>query len=114
MRGVIDYTTQYYFKNGQIDHRQLIINTVVGGGSGYQNMAKIAAANLLLNTANNFDTSSYNGRPSEDAVMNSVKIITGAMGNAVGVGGGNIFTGGIMPSLYMNGTDAYFGNANYK
>ncbi|WP_185153143.1 RHS repeat-associated core domain-containing protein, partial [Chryseobacterium sp. 8AT] len=114
-RGVTDLSTQTLFKGSEnVDGRQLLINTVVGGGSGFQSVGKTALTNLSLNTANNFGTSYINGTGSQDAAINTVKIFTGALGNAAGVIGGNPFTNTVLPSLYMNGTDKMLNNANEK
>lgn len=112
-RGVTDFATQAYFKGvDNVDGRQLLINTFVGGGSGYKAMGYTALANLSLNTGNNFLTSYFGGTGSQDAAVNTVKIFTGALGNTAGIVGGNIFTNTILPSVYMNGTDKALNNAN--
>jgi len=111
LRGRIDYSTQALFKGtGNVDYIQLGINTAFGGGRGYQNMAKVATANLILNTANNFGTSAYNGGFSglyRDAPINTAKAVTGALGGAIGIVGGDV-----IGSIYGNGMDAYLGNVN--
>lgn len=112
-RGATDFATQAYFKGVEnVDGRQLLINTFVGGGNSLQSMGKIALTNLSLNTANNFGTSFVNGTGSQDAAINTVKVFTGALGNATGIVGGNIFTNTFLPSIYMNGTDKALNNAN--
>ncbi|PTT36516.1 hypothetical protein DBR28_10920, partial [Chryseobacterium sp. HMWF028] len=112
-RGLTDLSTQSFFKGAEnVDGRQLLINTFVGGGSGYKAMGYTALANLSLNTGNNFLTSYFGGTGSQDAAVNTVKIFTGALGNAAGIVGGNIFTSTILPSAYMNGTDKALNDAN--
>lgn len=111
-RGLTDFSTQAYFKGIEnVDGKQLLINTFVGGGGSYQGQAFVAGTNLLLNTANNVFGSGYDSR---DNSINAVKVMTGALGNAAGVVGGNIFTGTILPSVYMNGTDKILNDANEK
>ncbi len=113
-RGLTDLSTQTYFKGGieNVDRKQLFINTFVGGGGSYQWQGILAGTNLLLNTANNVFGSGYDNR---DNSINAVKVMTGALGNAAGViGGGNILTGTILPSVYMNGTDKILNDANKK
>ena len=108
LRGATDLATQAAFKNGEVDMRQLTINTFVGiGGKNYQAMAKVAGANLGLNTANNFATSELTGSSDKDVVINSAKIVTGVLGGAFGIVGG-----GVVGSIYGNGMDAYFNNVN--
>ncbi|MDR6546704.1 RHS repeat-associated protein [Chryseobacterium rhizosphaerae] len=112
-RGATDFATQAYFKGVEnVDGRQLLINTFVGGGNSLQSMGKIALTNLSLNTANNFGTSLYNGTFKQDATINTAKIFTGTLGTATGVVGGNTFTNTLLPSIYMNGTDKLLNNAN--
>lgn len=99
-RGLTDFSTQAYFKGAEnVDGKQLLINTFVGGGGSYQGQAFVAGTNLLLNTTNNVFGSGYDSR---DNSINAVKVMTGALGNAAGVVGGNILTGTILPSIYMN------------
>ena len=114
-RGITDLSTQAFFKGAEnVDGRQLLINTFVGGGNGLQTMGKVALTNLSLNTANNFGTSYMNGTGSQDAAINTVKIFTGGLGNAAGIVGGNNFTNTVLPSVYMNGTDKVLNDANEK
>lgn len=112
-RGATDFATQAYFKGVEnVDGRQLLINTFVGGGNSLQSMGKIALTNLSLNTANNFGTSLYNGTFKQDAAINTAKIFTGTLGTVTGIVGGNTFTNTLLPSIYMNGTDKLLNNAN--
>ncbi|WP_426279162.1 DUF6443 domain-containing protein [Chryseobacterium sp. S-02] len=114
-RGLTDLSTQSFFKGSEnVDGRQLLINTFVGGGNSFQTMGKVALTNLSLNTANNFGTSYINGTGSQDAAINTVKIFTGGLGNAAGIVGGNTFTNTLLPSIYMNGTDKALNDANEK
>jgi len=114
-RGLTDLSTQSFFKGSEnVDGRQLLINTFVGGGNSFQTMGKVALTNLSLNTANNFGTSYMNGTGSQDAAINTVKIFTGGLGNAAGIVGGNTFTNTLLPSIYMNGTDKALNDANEK
>ncbi len=100
IRGATDAATQALFKNGEIDMKQLFINTYVGGGSTYQVMAKIAGINLGLNTLNNI----YSTRNTslQSIPLNIGKIVTGVLGAGIGIVGGDI-----LGSLYGNGMDAY-------
>lgn len=110
IRGVMDVSAQAYFKNRNdgksgfenVDIRQLGINAFVGS----------ALPNFLLNTANNF----WGSRKTfwDDAPVNTVKIFTGAFGNATGNVGTNIVTKTILPSVYMNGTDQILYKASEK
>ncbi|WP_265427794.1 DUF6443 domain-containing protein [Chryseobacterium sp. YIM B08800] len=113
IRGATDLSTQAFFKGAEnIDGRQLLINTFVGGGNGFRSMGKMALTNLSLNTANNFGTSLYNGRFPQDATINTAKIFTGTLGTAAGMVGGNTLTNTLIPSIYMNGTDKLLNDAN--
>ena len=69
-RGLTDLSTQSFFKGSEnVDGRQLLINTFVGGGNSFQTMGKVALTNLSLNTATNFGTSYMNGTGSQDEAM---------------------------------------------
>ena len=117
-RGLTDLSTQTYFKGGinNVDGRQLLINTFVGGTGteSLQVAGKIGLANLSLNMTNNFGTSLYNGTFKQDATINTAKIFTGTLGTAAGVVGGNTLTNTLLPSIYMNGTDKLLNDANEK
>lgn len=114
-RGLTDLSTQSFFKGAEnVDGRQLLINTFVGGGNSFQSMGKTALANFSLNMTNNFGTSLYNGTFKQDATINTAKIFTGALGTATGIVGGNTFTNTLLPSIYMNGTDKLLNDANDK
>ncbi|GEM_PF-1959948 len=108
LRGSIDYSTQALFKGtGNIDYLQLVINTGVGGKIGNLSQGQVFVGNLGLNTANNLGTSAFGGTFSRDITMNAAKTATGALGGAIGMVGGEI-----VGSLYGNGMDQFFTNAN--
>jgi RHS repeat-associated protein len=111
-RGVTDLSTQSFFKGAEnVDKTQLGINTFIGGGNSITTIGKLAVANLLANTTNNVFGSGYDPR---DNSTNAVKVFTGALGNAAGMVGGNAFTGTVLPSIYMNGTDKVLNDANER
>ena len=117
-RGLTDLSTQTYFKGGikNVDGRQLLINTLVGGNGSesLQVAGKIGLANFSLNMTNNFGTSFYNGTFKQDATINTAKIFTGTLGTAAGIVGGNTFTNTLLTSIYMNGTDKLLNDTNDK
>ena len=117
LRGGSDLATQIIFKNGEVDTKQLAINTFVGiGGKNYSQMAKVVGVNVGLNTINNFGTSvARDGLQGlqNDAGLNTIKIIPTILTGAMGSAGTNIMTGVVLPSIYGNGMDAFL-NANIK
>lgn len=116
-RLTVDVGTQGIFKGfDRIDYRQATINSAIGvkGNSNYLQVGKIATANLLLNTANNVSTSYFRanggwGNVANDGTQLSGKLVTGAIGNMVGIPG-NTITGVIIPSFYNNGFDVFWNN----
>jgi len=117
LRGGSDLATQLIFKSGEVDMRQLAINTFVGiGGYNYSQMAKVVGVNVGLNTMNNFGTSlARDGLQGlqNDAGLNTIKIVPTILTGAMGSAGTNIMTGVVLPSIYGNGMDAFL-NANIK